>query len=53
MAITPLPYEMTGNFNQPPLCPDLLSIRNLGAADGWRGKSVRAFFRVLKWTTGV
>lgn len=35
------------------LCPDSLSIRNIGAADGWRGRVVRVFFRVLKWVTGV
>lgn len=36
-----------------PLCPDLLSIRNIGEADGWRGWLVRAFFRFLKLVTGV
>jgi hypothetical protein len=35
------------------ICPDLLSIRDIGAADGWRGYVVRGFFRVLKWVTGV
>lgn len=35
------------------LCPDLLSIRQIGGADGWRGKVVRVFFRALKVVTGV
>jgi hypothetical protein len=35
------------------LCPDLLTIDRIGAADGWRGRLVRAFFRVLKVVTGV
>jgi hypothetical protein len=35
------------------LCPDLLSIRDLGEADGWRGRVVRAFFRTLRLLTGV
>ena len=35
------------------LCPDLLSIRNIGEADGWRGHLVRGFFRLLKIVTGV
>ena len=52
-SITPLPYEITGNLNNQWLCPDLLSIRNIGAADSWRGHLVRGFFRLLKWTTGV
>lgn len=29
------------------LCPDLLSIEQIGEADGWRGRIVRGFFRVL------
>jgi hypothetical protein len=40
-------------INRTYICPDLLSIRNIGAADGWRGRAVRGFFRVLKWVTGV
>ena len=35
------------------ICPDLLSIRDLGTADGWRGHAVRGFFRLLKIVTGV
>lgn len=35
------------------LCPDLLSLRNLGAADTWRGHLVRGFFRLLRVMTGV
>jgi hypothetical protein len=36
-----------------PFCPDLLSIRDLGEADGWRGHLIRGFFRLLKVVTGV
>lgn len=35
------------------ICPDLLSIRDIGEADGWRGKAVRGFFRLLKVVSGV
>lgn len=49
----PPPMTLTGNFAGTSLCPDLLSIRNIGEADGWRGHVVRGFFRLLKWVTGV
>jgi hypothetical protein len=39
--------------NRTYLCPDLLSIRSIGAADGWRGHVVRGFFRLLRIVTGV
>lgn len=45
--------EATTTTNQQAICPDLLSIRDLGEADGWRGHVVRGFFRVLKIVTGV
>jgi hypothetical protein len=52
----PLPGA-TGNsswtFAPRYLCPDLLSIRDIGAADGWRGHLVRGFFLILKKVTGV
>jgi hypothetical protein len=35
------------------ICPDLLSIRDLGEADGWRGHLVRGIFRLLRTITGV
>ena len=35
------------------ICPDLLSIKQLGATDGWRGHAVRAFFVPLRKITGV
>lgn len=35
------------------LCPDLLCIRDIGEADGWRGKVVRGFFVVMRWVTGL
>lgn len=49
----PLIITPTGSFNRQYLCPDLLSIRQIGGADGWRGKVVRIFFRALKVVTGV
>jgi len=48
------PVNGTGvTLNQTYLCPDLLSIRHVGEADSWRGKVVRAFFRLLRVVTGV
>jgi hypothetical protein len=32
-----------------PICPDHLSIDDLGAADCPRGKLIRAFFKLLKF----
>jgi hypothetical protein len=44
---------ITGTTSPTTLCPDLLRLENLGAADHWRGRIVRAFFRVLQMATGV
>jgi hypothetical protein len=30
------------------LCPDMLRYENIGAADGWRGRTVRAFFWLMR-----
>jgi hypothetical protein len=30
-----------------PICPDLLRLEQIGAADNFRGRVVRAFFRLL------
>jgi hypothetical protein len=30
------------------LCPDLLRLSNIGAADGWRGRVVRGFFNLMR-----
>jgi hypothetical protein len=30
------------------LCPDLLRYSNIGPADGWRGRAVRAFFWLMR-----
>lgn len=46
-------YEITGNVNEQWLCPDMLSIRNVGPADSWRGHVVRVFLRFMKYLTGV
>ena len=35
------------------LCPDLLRLENIGAADGFRGRVVRGFFWLLRaWPPG-
>ena len=31
------------------ICPDLLTIEQIGAADNLRGRVVRAFFRMMEW----
>lgn len=36
------------NLASAALCPDLLRYEQIGAADGWRGRLVRAFFFVLR-----
>lgn len=46
-------YSYTLTTSQRALCPDLLSIKDMGEADGWRGRLVRGFFRSLKVMTGV
>lgn len=43
--------QVTGTTNA--ICPDMLSLRDIGVADGWRGHVVRGFFRVLRWVTGL
>jgi len=35
------------------ICPDLLSTRNIGEADDWRGRAIHGFFRVLRVVTGL
>lgn len=52
-ARVPVRMSTTGLLAPSALCPDLLSIRNIGEADGWRGRLVRGFFRVLWIVTGV
>ena len=32
-----------------PLCPDLLSLDDIGEADHLRGRVVRGFFRLIRW----
>lgn len=50
----PSPYvTVGGTANTTYICPDMLSIRHLGGADGWRGHLVRLVFRVLWLITGV
>lgn len=43
----------TYTMNNSALCPDLLRLEDIGVADGWRGKVVRGFFKLLKIVTGV
>jgi len=55
------PPTMTYYVSPPPtvtavhgvICPDLLRLGDLGEADGWRGRAVRVFFRVLRIVTGL
>ncbi len=30
------------------LCPDLLTLADIGVADNWRGRVVRGFFRLMR-----
>jgi hypothetical protein len=42
--------RVLGGWNFTPgevLCPDLLRLEQIGVADGWRGRVVRAFFWLL------
>ncbi len=41
----------TGTYRA--ICPDLLSIRDIGEADGWRGCVIRGFFQVMRVVTGL
>jgi len=36
------------NVSPSALCPDLLRYEQIGTADGWRGRVVRAFFWLLR-----
>jgi hypothetical protein len=51
ITVTKSGFGTTGTNSA--ICPDLLSIRDLGEADCWRGHLVRAFFVVLRKVTGV
>ena len=42
-------WHSTHTSNDTALCPDLLSIRDIGVADNLRGRVVRAFFRAISW----
>lgn len=48
-GVTTTSYTTT----QSAICPDLLSIDQIGTADGWRGRVVRGFFRVLRLVSRV
>jgi len=39
--------SLTGSGSK--LCPDLLRLDAIGAADNLRGRVVRLFFRVMEW----
>lgn len=49
----PHPFDVTLNGGttriRSVICPDLLTINQLGAADSMRGHLVRAFFSLLRW----
>lgn len=36
-------------FSHQVACPDLLRYEQIGEADTWRGRVVRAFFWLLRW----
>jgi hypothetical protein len=54
-AMPPVDWQgvMVMTTGQRWICPDLLRLSDLGAADNWRGRTVRGFFRVLGWVTGL
>ena len=41
---SPLKFMPPGHF-----CPDVCGIEDFGEADTWRGRTVRAFFRIMKY----
>jgi len=52
VTINGQPWPSTGTslkFITIPACPDLLSLQDIGEADGLRGKVVRAFFWLMEW----
>ncbi len=49
----PAVMAMTTTGTHRAICPDLLSIRDIGEADGWRGRVIRGFFRVMRAVTGL
>jgi len=51
--VNPAVTRLTSTATQSYICPDLLRLSQIGAADGWRGKAVRIFFWILKKVTGV
>jgi hypothetical protein len=51
--MSPSPWTWTTNTTNSAICPDLLSIRDLGEADSWRGHLVRGLFRLLRIITGI
>lgn len=44
---------VTSTWSTRAICPDLLRLSDIGEADGWRGRTVRGFFRLLKLATGL
>ncbi len=49
MAVTGAMTTTVSKILGVPICPDLLSIDDMGEADGWRGQLIRGFFIVLSW----
>lgn len=45
-------YQVSGTINQTfttaRLCPDLLRYDQIGVADNWRGRTIRAFFWLMR-----
>lgn len=56
VVVTQTQHGMTTTFTTTggkvvgvPICPDLLSYEDIGAADNARGKVIRAFFWLIRW----
>ena len=49
VRMTPMKSATLGTFvMRDHLCPDLLRYEQIGAADNWRGRTVRAFFWLMR-----
>ncbi len=53
VEMRPAVMGITATGTHQAICPDLLSIRDIGEADGWRGRVVRGLFRLLRVVTGL
>jgi hypothetical protein len=52
VGLTPYPETSGTLLTSEHLCPDLLRYEQIGEADGWRGRTVRGFFWLMRaWPT--